>query len=110
MLALTSAAIAGGEEVSGVARIATSEGTAARLVRDGLLQLRARYPALELFGGNRLVDLMRGEAELAVRFTRTTEPQLKVRVLGCFPIALYASPRYLRARDSAQRQASRGPR
>jgi DNA-binding transcriptional LysR family regulator len=49
-------------------------------------------------GSNRAVDLARGEADLAVRVTPTTDPDLKVRVLGKFPIALFASPTYLRAR------------
>ncbi len=100
MLALTSAAIADVETISGRVRIATTEGMAARLVAGGLLDLRAAYPALELevLGSNRAVDLSRGEADLAVRVAPTTDPSLKVRVLGKFPISLFASPTYLRAR------------
>lgn len=100
MLALTSAAIAGGEEITGRVRIATTEGMAARLVQGGLLELRASYPGLELevLGGNRPVDLARGEADLAVRVTPTTDPSLTVRVLGKFPISLFAAPSYVRAR------------
>jgi DNA-binding transcriptional LysR family regulator len=100
MLALTSAAVAGGEEISGRVRIATTEGMASRLVAGGLMELRASYPALELeiLGSNRAVDLARGEADLAVRVTPTSDPTLKVRVLGKFPISLFAAPSYLRTR------------
>ncbi len=100
VLALTSAAVAGSEEVRGRVRIATTEGMATRLVAGGLLDLRASYPALEieLLGGNRPVDLARGEADLAVRVTPSRDPSLKVRVLGKFPLSLFASPSYLRAR------------
>ncbi len=98
--ALTSAAVASAGEVSGRVRIATTEGLAARLVQGGLLDLRAQYPELELeiLGGNRPVDLSRGEAELAIRISPTTDPNLTVRVLGRYAISLFAAPSYLRAR------------
>jgi DNA-binding transcriptional LysR family regulator len=100
MLALKSAAVAGGEEISGIVRIATTEGMATRLIQGGLLDLSSTHPGLELevLGSNRAVDLARSEADLAVRVTPTTDAALKVRVLGKFPIALFASPTYLRAR------------
>lgn len=98
--ALTSVAIASSDEVAGRVRIATTEGLASRLVTGGLLELRVQYPNLELevLGGNKAVDLSRGEAELAVRLTPTTDPDLVVRVLGRYAISLFASPAYLRAR------------
>ncbi len=100
MFALTSAAVADAATVSGRVRIATTEGMASRLVAGGLLDLRASYPALELeiLGGNRPVDLSRGDADLAVRVTPTADPRLKVRVLGKYRIALFAASTYLRAR------------
>lgn len=100
MLALTSAAIAGSEDIRGRVRIATTEAMAARLVQNGLLDLRETHPhlELELLGGNAPVDLARGEAELALRVRPTSDPSLKVRVLGRFAVSLFASPAYLRAR------------
>jgi DNA-binding transcriptional LysR family regulator len=88
-------------------RIATTEAMATRLVAAGLVELRASHPALELelLGGNRPVDLARGEADLAVRVTPTTDPTLKVRVLGKFPLALFAAPSYLRARGQPRTAA-----
>lgn len=98
--ALTSAAIASSDDVAGRVRIATTEVLAAWLVQGGLLELRQQYPRLELevLGGNRLLDLSRGEAELAIRLTPTSDPNLTVRVLGRYPISLFAAPSYLRAR------------
>lgn len=105
MLALTSAAVAGGEEIAGRVRIATTEGLAARLVQAGILELRNEHPGLELevLGGNRPVDLSRGEADLAIRVTPATDPTLTVRVLHKSPIGLYAAPAYLGARGTPKR-------
>jgi len=110
MLALTSAAVAGGDEAAGRVRIATTEGLAARLVQAGLLDLRREFPGLDLevLGANRLVDLSRGEAEIAVRLTPTTDPDLIVRVLGRYPISLFAAPSYLRARGVPRAPAQLG--
>jgi DNA-binding transcriptional LysR family regulator len=100
MLALTSAAVALESEIAGRVRIATTDGMAPLLVQRGLLDLRASFPNLEIeiLGGNRPVDLARGEADLAIRVSPTKDPGLSVRVLGKFPISLFAAPTYLRAR------------
>jgi DNA-binding transcriptional LysR family regulator len=92
--------IADGAEARGPVRVATTEGMAARLVRAGLLDLRATHPAIELeiLGGNAPVDLGAGEADLAVRVTPTKDPRLIVRVLGRWSLALFASAHYLRVR------------
>lgn len=100
LLSFASAGVAAGDEVTGLVRVATTEGMVVRLVAGGLLDLCREHPGLELelLGGNQLVDLGRGEADLAVRVTPTSDPRLLVRVLGRWPIALFASAGYLRAR------------
>jgi DNA-binding transcriptional LysR family regulator len=100
MQSLASAAIAGLDEVSGNVRIATTEALGPRLIQGGLLDLRAQYPGLsiEVLAGNRPLDLSRGEAELAIRVSPTRDPSLTVRVLGKYPISLFAAPSYLRTR------------
>lgn len=102
VLALTNAALADGEEIAGRVRIATTEGMATLLVQNGLLDLQAAHPRLEieLLAGNRSVDLARGEAELAIRVTPTTDPTLTIRVLGKQPVCLFAAQSYLRARGT----------
>jgi DNA-binding transcriptional LysR family regulator len=107
MLALTNAALAGGEEIGGRVRIATTEGMATLLVQFGILDVHARHPGLEIeiLGSNRPVDLARGEAEIAIRVTKTSDPTLTVRVLGKHPIGLFASASYLRARGTPRSTA-----
>lgn len=99
MLALTSAAVAGGAEIVGRVRIATTEGMATRLVAGGLCDLRASHPGLELelLGGNRPVDLARGEADLALRFVAPAEAGVVRRRLGSIPTSAWASAAHLRA-------------
>ncbi|MCE9578540.1 MAG: LysR family transcriptional regulator [Deltaproteobacteria bacterium] len=98
--ALEAAAHDEGARVSGLVRIASTEALATMLVRDGLLRLRAHHPdlELELLGGNRAVDLARGEADLALRLSAATAPSLRARRLARLPFALFASPAYLERR------------
>jgi DNA-binding transcriptional LysR family regulator len=97
--ALAHAAVAT-EPVSGVVRVATTEALGAFLVAEGLLGVREQHPELvvEILGGNRPVDLARGEADLAVRVTPLREASLKVRCVARLGIGLFASPAYVRAR------------
>jgi DNA-binding transcriptional LysR family regulator len=82
----------------GRVRIATTETLAATLVREGLLALTLRHPKLEieLLGANRVLDLARGEADLALRVTPVKEPSLLVRRVANLPFAAYAGESYVR--------------
>ena len=105
--ALESSASEEAEGLSGRVRIATTEMLAALLVRLGLLSLRDRHPALELelLGGNRVVDLARGEADLALRVASTREPSLRVRRIASLPFGLVASEGYLHRRGRPRTEA-----
>lgn len=105
--ALETAAVAGGEEVTGLVRIATTEGMALRLVQGGLLTLQEAHPGLEieLLGSNQPVDLSRGEADLALRVSPTKDAGLRVRVLARLGISLFASETYLSARGLPRNEA-----
>ena len=98
--ALTHAAAATESRVSGVVRIATTEALAVFMVQEGLLALREEHPDLviDLLGGNRPLDLGRGEADIALRLVKPTEATLRVRGIARFPIALFASHAYARTR------------
>ena len=100
--ALTQAATSGddGAQAHGVVRVATTEAMGVFLVMQGLLAVRDHHPEVlvELLGGNRPVDLTRGEADVALRLTKVTESALRVRCVARMPIGLFASPGYLRAR------------
>jgi DNA-binding transcriptional LysR family regulator len=88
------------ETVAGTVRIATTEALAAYLVDRGLCALKDEHPGLvlELLGGNRPVDLTRGEADMAVRVTKPEGANLKVRQLHAQGFALYGAAGYLRQR------------
>jgi DNA-binding transcriptional LysR family regulator len=99
---LASARAARATQVEGLVRLATTESLASRLVELGLLDLRAAWPGLELelLGGNRPVDLVAGEADLALRITRPEQRALKVRVAARLGVAMFASPDYLSRRGT----------
>lgn len=88
------------EEVRGRVKLATTEALAATLVRRGLLELHTRHPALELelLGSNAVVDLTRGEADIALRVSKIDQPSLRVRRIMRVPFAAFASDAYLRRR------------
>lgn len=77
-------------------RLAVPSGMSQLLVR-GLAELRRAQPdlTLEITSGSRAVDLVRGEADLAVRAGAVTEPELVGKKLADVALALYASRSYL---------------
>lgn len=101
-IALAHAARADEGAVSGTVRVATTEALAAFLVAEGLLEVRAQYPELviEIAGGNRPVDLARGEADIAVRMSTIRGADLRVRCVARMSLSLFAAPSYLRARGT----------
>jgi DNA-binding transcriptional LysR family regulator len=81
------------------------------LFADELVQLRAAHPEviLETVSGGQLLDLQRGEAELAVRLGPIDDESLVARSLGEVGWSLYASPRYLKDHSApAQPEALHG--
>jgi DNA-binding transcriptional LysR family regulator len=81
--------------IEGTVRVTTSEALGGYLV--GLIPgLRERHPSLvvEVLSGNRAFDLLRGEADLAVRVREDTEPELVARTLVRAAWSLYASRSY----------------
>jgi len=100
--AISPAALVSEEALAATVRVATTEALATFLVEQGLLGLLEAHPQLvvELLGGNRPVDLARGEAELALRPVRPEEAALVGRKLSRMTFALYAAPAYLHARGT----------
>lgn len=103
--ALASAAASRGDRVAGVVRVATTEALGTFLVQEGLLELRRSHPELvvELLGGNRPVDIARGEAEIALRVLPLEEESLKVRAVAKLRFGLYGSSHYLAERGRPAR-------
>ncbi|EDM80930.1 transcriptional regulator, LysR family protein [Plesiocystis pacifica SIR-1] len=83
--------------VEGTVSITASEATAAFLLPPVLTRLRTEYPGIEIdiVASNQIRDLRRREADIAIRNTRTGQPELIVRKLRDTEGAFYASPDYI---------------
>jgi DNA-binding transcriptional LysR family regulator len=104
---LERAATAHGEGVRGVVRVSASEVMGVEVLPPIVEQLRRRYPELkvELVLSNRVQDLLRREADIAVRMMRPEQEQLVARRVGNIEVGLHARKDYL-ARQGMPRRAS----
>src|SRR5215475_385705 len=90
---------AAGEEIATV-RVATTESMAGAFIVPAVQSLRTSHPHIQvtITTGWAQVDLRKGEADLAVRLVRPTDPRLACRKLADFRLRLYASRAYLSGR------------
>jgi DNA-binding transcriptional LysR family regulator len=97
--ALRRAAASHGGEVRGTVRITASEVIGIEVLPPILAGLRARHPALvfELVPSDEVGDLLRREADIAVRMVRPTQGPLVARHVGGIECGLFAHRRYLDA-------------
>jgi DNA-binding transcriptional LysR family regulator len=92
--------------LEGVVRIATTELFACSFLVTALERVREKHPHIraELVLSNTEVDLLRRDADIAVRFgpqgSRQKSPTLVARRLGDEPFLLYGSDTYLRRRGA----------
>jgi DNA-binding transcriptional LysR family regulator len=88
----------GGEDrrPEGIVRLATTE-SVARFLMPGLVPLRQEHPKIQvqLVVGSAALDLIRREADLAVRLFREKNPSLVTKKIGDLGWSLYASPAYV---------------
>jgi DNA-binding transcriptional LysR family regulator len=105
--ALLRAASGSQHEVRGAVRITASEVISVEVLPPILAQLRAAHPALviELVVSNRNEDLLRRDADIAVRMVRPTQSALLARRIGAIELGLHAHPAYL-ARAGTPRTAA----
>ncbi|EGY64606.1 Cyn operon transcriptional activator [Ralstonia pickettii] len=98
--ALLRAASSQGEGVRGTVRITASEVVAVEVLPPILADLHAAYPelTLELVPSNRMEDLLRREADIAVRMHPPSQGVLVARHLGGIELGLFAHQRYLAQR------------
>ncbi len=87
----------GSRQTSGTVRITTSEVAAAYLLPPIIAALRVEEPAIqiELVASNQLTNLLRREADIAVRMVRPDQSSLIARRIGQAGIGAYAHDRYL---------------
>jgi DNA-binding transcriptional LysR family regulator len=88
------------DRLSGVVRLAVTEALAPFVVETCVLPLSERHPdiVLEVLSGNRALDLMKNEAELALRVVEPTQASLRRVKLGDIAVGIFASPAYLNRR------------
>ncbi|NTX34684.1 LysR family transcriptional regulator [Myxococcus sp. CA033] len=89
-------------KAEGTVRLAATEYLAQALLAAHLGELHARHPGLnlELVVGTDVVDLQRGDADLALRLIPPRGDALVVRKVGEIAFAMYASRGYLRRRGA----------
>lgn len=99
LLALQHQVGSGDAAIEGKVRLTTSEAFSDYLVRH-LPALYECHPGLEveILSSNRVFDLMRGEADIAVRMTTTSQAELTCRRIGNAGWSLYASDAYVARR------------
>ena len=83
--------------LSGTVRISASQPMACSLLPKLLLKLRAEQPRIqiELVASNAVSDLLRREADIAIRMVRPTQPSLVARRIGQVTVAVCAHRDYL---------------
>lgn len=95
--ALQRAASGEEREERGVVRITASEMVGAEVLPACLAEFRAAHPGIviELALSNRTDDLLRREADIAVRMVKPSQSALMAKKLGVIHLGLHAHPRYL---------------
>jgi len=85
------------EETAGTVRVTTSQVAAVYLLPALLARLQEQEPSIriELVASNQLSNLLRREADIAVRMARPTQASLVARRIGEIRIGAFAHRRYL---------------
>jgi DNA-binding transcriptional LysR family regulator len=85
------------EETGGVIRLAAANVTGVEVLPEILSDFRAEFPAvvIELSLSNQMADLLRRDADLAVRMARPQQKALLAKRVGKVALMFYAHRRYL---------------
>ncbi len=96
-LAIERQAEAAQQTLTGTVRISVTEGLGALWLPKQLAAFHAKYPSVcvEVLVDNRAANLVRREADIAVRLFRPDQPDLIARQVGDLVIGLYGSRDYL---------------
>ena len=91
------AALGQSESITGTVRITASDVYSAYLLPDVLRRLRQLAPDLhiDIIASNDIRDLMRREADVAIRHVRPEQPELIARLINEETARFYAGPQYL---------------
>jgi DNA-binding transcriptional LysR family regulator len=85
------------QRLAGIVRVTATEMLATRFIAPHLHRFAQKYPEIQLALSctNRSVSLSRREADVALRLSRPSEPDVVARKLSQIELALYASREYL---------------
>ena len=99
------------EQDRGTVRITASEMIGTEVLPHGLAEFRQSHPRIvvEMVLSNRSEDLLRREADIAVRMVRPTQSALVARKVGNVHICLHAHPGYLKAHGAPRDLAALAP-
>ncbi len=92
-------------EMSGVVRVAATEGLAAQWLVPRLTELRRIHSDIlvQVIVGDQVLDLATRQADLAIRFFRPTSNQLVAARVGQFSMSIFAAPAYIEQYGMPQR-------
>ncbi|HEV7320980.1 MAG TPA: LysR family transcriptional regulator [Ensifer sp.] len=92
------------DAISGTVRISASEVIGVEVLPPILADLHAAYPGLtiELSASDTVEDLLRQEADIAVRMVAPTQGALIARHIGGVPISFHAHRRYVERRGTPE--------
>ena len=92
------------DALAGPVRVTSTEGLALHWLTPALADFQAGHPAIEIAIApqTQLLDLLRREADIALRLGRPRQPDLVARKVFDMAFALYASRRYLDRRGRPQ--------
>lgn len=87
------------DRLAGEVRITTTDSLAMDFLMPALDGLHAKYPSVvvHIHTSNQMLNLVRREADIAIRTARPENPDLIARRLAQWPMGLYASNSYLQA-------------
>nr|WP_274630715.1 LysR family transcriptional regulator [Mesorhizobium shangrilense] len=98
------ASVAEAAEVGGAVRVTASEVVGAEVLPQKLSSLRERHPALrfEIQLSNLTQDLLRQEADIAVRMVRPTQAALVMKHVGAVKLGFFATQAFLETHGAPQ--------
>lgn len=104
-MAIERRADAGRDALDGVVRVSCTEGLGTQWLPRHLAAFHSAYPRLqvEVLVDNRAVNLVRREADIALRLFRPEQPDLVARKVGYLSMGMYGSESYLEAHGTPTR-------
>jgi DNA-binding transcriptional LysR family regulator len=104
-LAIERRADAGREALDGVVRVSCTEGLGTSWLPKRLASFHAEFPRLhvEILVDNRALNLVRREADIALRMFRPEQPDLIAKKIGALNLGMYGSKTYLADHGTPQR-------